>query len=95
MDSLIIVDCQYDFIDGTLACKHSHEAVEAIIHFLNTHEVKALYTSDWHRPSNQSFKRNGGIWPDHCVQGTKEQSLIRNFPRWKRKKNGQWQLIVT
>ena len=75
MDSLVIVDCQYDFIDGTLACKHSHEAVEAIIHFLNTHEVKALYTSDWHRPSNQSFKRNGGIWPDHCVQGTKGAEL--------------------
>ena len=26
MDDLIIVDCQYDFIDGTLACSHSHEA---------------------------------------------------------------------
>ncbi len=25
MDSLVIVDCQYDFIDGSLACSGSHE----------------------------------------------------------------------
>lgn len=87
MDSLVIVDCQYDFIDGTLACKHSHEAVEAIIHFLNTHEVKALYTSDWHRPSNQSFKRNGGIWPDHCVQGTKGAELDSEFSKVEKEEN--------
>jgi len=49
MDSLVIVDCQHDFIDGSLACGHGAEAVTRIIDFLNTHEVKALYTSDWHR----------------------------------------------
>ena len=48
MDDLIIVDCQYDFIDGTLACAHSHEAVAWLVDFINTHEVRALYTSDWH-----------------------------------------------
>ena len=42
MDDLVIVDCQYDFIDGTLACGHSHEAVRELVDFMNSHEVRAL-----------------------------------------------------
>ena len=61
MDSLVIVDCQYDFIDGSLACSGSHEAVAYLIDFINRHEVEVLYTSDWHSPTNQSFTVNGGI----------------------------------
>lgn len=71
MDSLVIVDCQYDFIDGSLACSGSHEAVAYLIDFINRHEVEVLYTSDWHSPTNQSFTVNGGIWPIHCVAGKK------------------------
>ena len=44
MDSLVIVDCQYDFIDGSLACSGSHEAVAYLINFINRHEVEVLYT---------------------------------------------------
>lgn len=79
MDDLIIVDCQHDFIDGSLACGHSHEAVSWLIEFINTHEVRCLYTSDWHSKTNGSFKVNGGIWPVHCVAGTKGASLDESF----------------
>ena len=81
MDDLIIVDCQYDFIDGTLACAHSHEAVAWLVDFINTHEVRALYTSDWHSETNGSFKKNGGIWPVHCVAGTEGAALDPSFAR--------------
>ena len=40
MDSLVIVDCQYDFIDGSLACSGSHEAVAYLINFINRHEME-------------------------------------------------------
>nr|WP_302707658.1 isochorismatase family protein [uncultured Dialister sp.] len=79
MDDLVIVDCQYDFIDGTLACGHSHEAVEELVTFMNSHLVRCLYTSDWHSPSNKSFKVNGGIWPVHCAAGTKGAELDPAF----------------
>lgn len=79
MDSLVIVDCQYDFIDGSLACSGSHEAVAYLIDFINRHEVEVLYTSDWHSPTNQSFTVNGGIWPIHCVAGEKGSALDRHF----------------
>lgn len=81
MDDLILVDCQHDFIDGTLACAHGAEAVAALVQFLNAHAVRALYTSDWHSPANQSFQMNGGIWPVHCVAGTRGAALDEAFSR--------------
>lgn len=81
MEHLVIVDCQYDFIDGSLACAHSHEAVKYLVDFINTHDVVVDYTSDWHAPSNHSFKKNGGIWPVHCVAGTHGAELAEEFSR--------------
>lgn len=78
--TLIVVDCQYDFIDGSLACLHSEQAVDAIIAAINdAPECKVLYSADWHSPSNQSFKINGGIWPVHCVQDTEGAMLHKKF----------------
>lgn len=81
VDDLIIVDCQYDFIDGSLACQHSKEAVEYLVDFINTHPVRALYTSDWHKETNKSFKVNGGIWPVHCVSGTHGAAVSEDFAK--------------
>lgn len=68
--SLLVVDCQYDFIDGSLACEGADDAVSAAIAFLNARpDMPALYSADWHSPENRSFDRNGGIWPPHCVAG--------------------------
>ena len=79
MDHLIIVDCQYDFIDGSLACSHSQEAVRNIIAFANANDVKCMYTSDWHSKTNKSFKINGGIWPVHCVAGSRGAEVSDEF----------------
>ncbi len=78
-DDLILVDCQHDFIDGTLACAHGEEAAAYLAAFLNAHPVRALYTADWHSPANRSFRENGGIWPVHCVAGTRGAALAEVF----------------
>ena len=89
MDDLIIVDCQYDFIDGSLACGHSHEAVKYLVDFVNSHEVRCLYTSDWHSETNGSFAVNGGIWPVHCVAGTEGAALSPDFKAGIKEKSNQ------
>jgi len=81
MEQLIVIDCQNDFIDGSLACAHSHEAVAAIIAFANARELRVLYTSDWHSPQNKSFAENGGTWPVHCVAGTEGAALSPAFAK--------------
>ena len=43
MDVLVVVDCQNDFIDGSLACHHSHEAVENIVKFIKENEYCVVF----------------------------------------------------
>lgn len=78
--SILVVDCQYDFINGSLACEHGEEAVDNIIKFINNNKnYYVCYSCDWHIVANRSFKENGGIWPVHCVQNTQGANLHRKF----------------
>ena len=73
MITLIIVDCQNDFITGTLTVKGAKAAVEEIKKFIKSHckEIeKIVFTVDWHPYNHSSFKKYGGQWPHHCVQYT-------------------------
>lgn len=81
MKSFLVVDCQYDFIDGSLACENAENAVRKIIEHINKNRVEVMYSMDWHTPENKSFKRNGGIWPDHCIQGERGAELHQDFEK--------------
>ena len=73
MITLIIVDCQNDFITGTMLVKGAKSVVEEIKKFIKNHKSeieKIVFTVDWHPYNHCSFKRNGGQWPQHCVQYT-------------------------
>lgn len=73
MITLIIVDCQNDFITGTMSVKGAKNAVEEIKKFIKNHRKeieKIIFTVDWHPFNHMSFKKNGGQWPSHCVQYT-------------------------
>jgi nicotinamidase/pyrazinamidase len=84
MKTLIVVDAQNDFIDGSLACQNTESALENIVKFLNDGKAqKSVYSADWHSRNNKSFKRNGGIWPDHCVENTKGAELSSEFDKIK------------
>lgn len=77
---LVVVDCQVDFIRGSLACLEAEEAVDRIVDYINSKDdLQVMYSMDWHSPENGSFLENGGIWPPHCVQGTPGAELDRRF----------------
>lgn len=77
---ILLVDCQYDFIDGSLACQRAEEAVAYLTAYIKERpEARVLYSLDWHRPSNHSFKKHGGIWPVHCVQGSRGAMVHQAF----------------
>lgn len=80
----VVVDMLYDFIDGSMACIGGEEAVEetrkfleknlegegdAAVEILDTKPV--LFIRDHHPADHSSFKDFGGIWPAHCVAGTR------------------------
>lgn len=78
--ALVVVDVQNDFADpnGSLFVTGGNEVVAAC----NAEIVRALssgalvvYTQDWHPPSTPHFETDGGIWPVHCVAGTRGAEL--------------------
>ena len=73
MITLVIVDCQNDFITGTMSVKGAKNSVEEIKKFIKKHKKdidKIIFTVDWHPYNHSSFKKYGGLWPHHCVQYT-------------------------
>ena len=73
MITLIIVDCQNDFITGTMSVKGAKNAMEEIKKFIKNYRKeisKIIFTVDWHPYNHMSFKKYGGLWPQHCVQYT-------------------------
>jgi nicotinamidase/pyrazinamidase len=73
--ALLVVDVQNDFADpaGSLSVRGGAEIVPRI-----DREIEAacadgrpvFYTQDWHPESTPHFRKDGGIWPVHCVAGT-------------------------
>lgn len=82
--ALVVVDMLYDFIDGSLACRNAENAVKNTRSFIegaaegndgDANEITGgfpiLFVRDHHPADHCSFKKYGGIWPDHCVAGTR------------------------
>ena len=82
--ALVVVDMLYDFIDGSLACKNADNAVRNTLAYIDTqtkgqggeaHEIldtfPILFIRAHHPADHSSFKEQGGIWPAHCVAGTR------------------------
>jgi len=74
-DALVIVDVQNDFCPGgSLAVPDGDEVVPVLNRYiLRFAAVKgSIFVSrDWHPAVTKHFKAYGGVWPPHCVQGTK------------------------
>lgn len=83
-NALVVVDMLYDFIDGSLACQNADNAVSKTLEFIDIHTkgqggedyeildtFPILFIRDHHPADHSSFKEQGGIWPAHCVTGTR------------------------
>ena len=90
--ALVVVDMLYDFIDGSLACQNAENAVEQAVKFISSqtkgmggdeHEIldtfPILFVRDHHPADHSSFKENGGIWPVHCVAGTRGGEIHKDL----------------
>ncbi len=70
--ALLLIDCQYDFIDGgSLAAPGSLPVMDALADYISSCSKKDVYnhvimTADFHPFGHCSFKK----WPAHCLQFT-------------------------
>jgi nicotinamidase/pyrazinamidase len=72
---LIVTDLQNDFADpgGSLYVAGGEEVVPVAnreIDEAGAAGALIVYTQDWHPPSTPHFRKDGGIWPVHCVRDT-------------------------
>lgn len=90
--ALAVVDMLYDFIDGSLACQNAGNAVKATLDFIDSqtrgqggedHEIldtfPILFIRDHHPADHFSFKEQRGIWPAHCVAGTRGGEIHKDL----------------
>ncbi len=74
-DALVIVDVQNDFCPGgSLAVPGGDRVVRVLNRYMQRFQAleAPIYASrDWHPPVTKHFQAYGGVWPPHCVQGTK------------------------
>lgn len=76
--TLVVVDFQYDFClqGGPLYVPGSDKALWNISNLIENKKVsEVIFTADWHPADHCSFKRNGGMWKDHCLQFSKGAAI--------------------
>ncbi|MGD9894268.1 MAG: nicotinamidase [Dehalococcoidia bacterium] len=73
--ALIVVDIQNDFCAGG-----SREVPDGdrVVPLLNEYAARfaaagrpVFASRDWHPEKTKHFQEHGGVWPPHCIQGTK------------------------
>lgn len=73
--ALLIVDIQNDFCPGgALGVDGGDLIIDVLNRYSGLFEAQGLpifLTRDWHPHETSHFKTFGGIWPVHCVMGTK------------------------
>jgi nicotinamidase/pyrazinamidase len=70
--ALVIVDFQNDFSPGGALAVPDGDAIAPRVDALARSGDFDLVvaTRDWHPRDHGSFAARGGIWPEHCVQGS-------------------------
>ncbi len=80
---LLIIDCQYDFINGSLAVDGSEKVMNHLAEYIKKAKENNIYTAafatvDWHPSTHFSFKENGGEWNAHCIQYSHGAAIYNN-----------------
>lgn len=73
--ALLVVDVQNDFCPGgSLAVNEGDRVVPVLNSYMDLFDSRGLpviATRDWHPEETTHFKALGGIWPPHCIAGTR------------------------
>lgn len=71
----MLIDVQNDFLPGgSLAVPSGDEVIPVLNRYIEAFSKSSLpvyATRDWHPPDHCSFRAQGGIWPPHCIVGSR------------------------
>ncbi|WP_243371888.1 bifunctional nicotinamidase/pyrazinamidase [Geotalea sp. SG265] len=73
--ALLIVDVQNDFCPGGMLAVAEGDRVVPVLNIygelFSSEGLPVFASRDWHPTETTHFKAYGGIWPVHCVRGSK------------------------
>lgn len=73
--ALVVVDVQRDFCPGgALGVPGGDEVVPVLNRYMERFAragLPVIATRDWHPAETKHFADRGGVWPPHCIQGTR------------------------
>jgi nicotinamidase/pyrazinamidase len=73
-DALLVVDVQVDFLPGgSLPVANGESILQPLNRYIQMFSLRGLpiiFIRDWHCHNHCSFRKNGGLWPPHCVADT-------------------------
>ncbi len=73
--ALLIVDVQHDFLPGgALGVADGDAVLDALVEAAATADL-IVASRDAHPADHSSFVAQGGIWPPHCVEGSRGAEL--------------------
>ena len=79
MDILLLVDCQYDFMEGgKLPVNGATAKMDALAEYVRRNGRKydrIVFTLDYHPFRHCSFKESVGEWPTHCLAYSKGAAI--------------------
>ncbi len=74
-EALLIVDPQLDFMPGgALAVPEGDKIVPVVNEYVERFRKagRPIFVSrDWHPEATKHFQQYGGVWPPHCIQGSR------------------------
>jgi nicotinamidase/pyrazinamidase len=73
--ALVVVDVQIDFCPGGNLAVPGGDAIVPVINryaeMFRAKGVTIVASRDWHPAVTRHFREFGGLWPPHCVQGSR------------------------
>ncbi|MBT1075959.1 nicotinamidase [Geobacter grbiciae] len=83
LSALLIVDVQNDFCPGGLLPVPEGDRVVPLLNrymeLFREKKLPIIASRDWHPAITSHFRDFGGIWPVHCVQGSKGARFHRDL----------------
>jgi nicotinamidase/pyrazinamidase len=77
--TLILIDIQTDFLPGGSLAVPDGDAIIPVINRIMPRFDHVIATQDWHPAHHSSFKKQGGPWPDHCVQKSRGAEISKEL----------------
>ena len=84
MKTLIVVDMQNDFVDGTLGTKEAVAIVENVKNKIKEYEEKGyqiIFTRDTHHENYLKTNEGKNLPVEHCIKDTKGWEIVEGLER--------------